>query len=159
MHKGLRLFILTLDKTQILGKICKCYDSIARKILLSTKIENPKLHSISSSELQKYILIESFRRGYDYEIASVQKIKEKTWGWFISTTSIQTNRIIQYLVPYKHKVMHVITPQAAKVERRSREERLIEDKIKKKNVTMLCLCDLHKIKKIEDTKDSIKAIL
>ena len=147
MLKGLRLFILTLNKTQILGKICKCYDSIARKILLSTKIENPKLHSISSSELQKYILIENFRRGYDYEIASVQKIKEKTWGWFISTTSIQTNRIIQYLVPYKHKVMHVITPQAAKVERRSREERLIEDKIKKKNVTMLCLCDLHKIKK------------
>ena len=72
MLKGLRPFILTIDKTQTLGKICKCYDSIARNTLLSTKIENPKLHLISSSELQRDVLIESFRRGYDYEIASVQ---------------------------------------------------------------------------------------
>ena len=159
MLKGLRPFILTLDNTQILGKICKCYDSIARNTLLSTKIENPKLHLITSVELHKEVLIESFRRGYDYEIASVQKVKEETWGWLISTTPTQANRIIQYLVPYKHELMHVITPQAAKAERRSRGEGLTEEEIKKKNATMLCLYGLHKMKKIEDTKESIKAIL
>ena len=159
MLKGLRPFILSLDKTQTLGKICKCYDSIARNTLLSTKIENPKLHLISSSELQRDVLIESFRRGYDYEIASVQKVKEETWGWLISTTPTQANRIVQYLVPYKHKLMQVITPQAAKAERRSRGEGLTEDEIKKKNAIMLCLYGLHKMKKIEDTKDSIKAVL
>ena len=159
MLKGLRPFILTLDKTQTLGKICKCYDAIARNTLLSTKIENPKLHLISSSELQRDVLIESFRRGYDYEIASVQKVKEETWGWLISTTPTQANRIIQYLVPYKQELMQVITPQAAKAERRSRGEGLTEDEIKKKNATMLCLYGLHKMKKIEDTKDSIKAVL
>ena len=56
------------------------YDSIARNTLFSTKIENPKLYLVSASELHRDILIESFRRGYDYEIANVQKIKEETWG-------------------------------------------------------------------------------
>ena len=126
MLKGLRPFILVIDKTNTLGKVCKCYDSIARNTLLSTKIENPKLHLISSSELQRDVLIESFRRGYDYEIASVQKVKEETWGWLISTTPTQANRIIQYLVPFKHELMQVITPQAAKAERRSRGEGLTE---------------------------------
>ena len=113
MLKGLRPFILTIDRTPTLGKTCKCYDSIARNTLLSTKVENPKLHLVSASELHKDVLIESFRRGYDYEIASVQKVKEETWGWLISTTPTLANRIIQYLVPYKHELMHVITPQAA----------------------------------------------
>ena len=84
--KGLRPFILTIDNVPTLGKTCKCYDSIARNTLLSTKIENPKLHLVSASELQNDVLTESFRRGYDYEIASVQKVREETWGWLISTT-------------------------------------------------------------------------
>ena len=155
MLKGLRPFVLTLDKTPTLGKVCKCYDAIARNTLLSTKIENPKLHLVSSSELQRDVLIESFRRGYDYEIASVQKVKEETWGWLISTTPTHANKIIQYLVPYKQELMHVITPQAAKAERRSRGEGLAEEEIKKKNATMLCLYGLHKMKKVEDTKESI----
>ena len=159
MLKGLRPFILTIDKTPTLGKTSKCYDSIARNTLLSTKIENPKLHLVSASELQRDVLTESFRRGYDYEIASVQKVREETRGWLISTTPTQANRIIQYLVPYKHELMHVITPQAAKAERRSRGEGLTEEEIKKKNATMLCLYGLHKMKKVEDTKESIKAVL
>ena len=109
MLKGLRPFILPIDLSPTLGKVCKCYDAIARNTLLSTKIENPKLQSISSIELHRDVLVESFRRGYDYEIASVQKVKEETWGWLISTTPTQANRIIQYLVPYKHELMHVIT--------------------------------------------------
>ena len=159
MLKGICPFILTLEKTPTLGKVCKCYDSIARNTLLSTKIENPKLHLISASELQRDVLIESFRRGYDYEIASVQKVKEETWGWLISTTPTQANRIIQYLVPYKHELMHVITPQAAKAERRSCGEGLTEEEIKKKNATMLCLYGLHKMKKVDDTQESIKAVI
>ena len=91
MLKGLRPFILTLEETQSLGKVCKCCDAIARNTLLSTKIENPKLHLISSSELQRDVLVESFRRGYDDEIASVQKVKEETYGWLISTTPTQAN--------------------------------------------------------------------
>ena len=159
MLKGVRPFFLTIDNIQTLGKVCKCYDAIARNTLLSTKIENPKLHLISSSELQRDVLIESFRRGYDYEIASVQKAKEETWGWLISTTPTQANRIIQYLVPYKHELMQVITPQAAQAERRSRGEGLTEEELRKKNATMLCLYGLHKMKRINDTKDSIKAVL
>ena len=158
MLKGLRPFILTIDKSQTIGKVCKCYDSIARNTLLSTKLENPKLHLISSSELQRDVLIESFRRGYDYEIASVQKVREETWGWLISTTPTQASRIIQYLVPFKQELMHVITPQAAQAEKRSRGEGLTEEVIKK-NATMLCLYGLHKMKKIEDTKDSIKSVI
>ena len=55
--------------------------------------------------------------------------------------------------------MDIITPQAAKAERMNRGEGTIEEKIKKKNATMLCFYGLHKIKKIEDTNDSIKAAL
>ena len=159
MLKGLRPFILEIDHIKTLGKVCKSYDSIARNTWLSTKIENPKLHLVSASDFQRDVLIESFRRGYDYELASVQKVKEETWGWLIATTPAQANRIIQYLVPYKNELMQVITPQAAKAERRSRGEGLTEDEIKKKNATMLCLYGLHKMKKVDDTKESIKAIL
>ena len=77
MFKGLRPFILTMDKIHNLGKLYKCDDSIARNNLLFTKIENPKLYLISSNELQTYVRIESFKRGYDYEIASMQKIEER----------------------------------------------------------------------------------
>jgi hypothetical protein len=141
MLKGLRPFILPIDKTQTIGKVCKCYDSIARNTLLSAKIENPKLHLISSSELHRDVLIESFRRGYDYEIASVQKVREETWGWLISTTPTQANRIIQYLVPFKQELMHVITPQAAQAERRSRGEGLTEEEIQKKMLQCFAFTD------------------
>ena len=49
--KGLHPFILILDKIQTLGNFVKCYDLIARNTLLITKIENPKIFFISSSEL------------------------------------------------------------------------------------------------------------
>ena len=39
MLKGVRPFILTIGKIHTLGKICKCYDAIARNTLLSTKIK------------------------------------------------------------------------------------------------------------------------
>jgi hypothetical protein len=55
--------------------------------------------------------------------------------------------------------MQVITPQAAKAERKSRGEGLTEDEIKKNNVNMLCLYGLDKMKKVENTNDSIKAVL
>ena len=43
MLRGIRPFILNLDKKSILGKVCKTWDSIARNNLLSCKIDNSLL--------------------------------------------------------------------------------------------------------------------
>ena len=102
---------------------------------------------------------ESFRRGFDYEITSVQKAKEETWGWLISTSPTQANKIIQYLILYQQELLHVIIPQTAKAKKRARGEGLTEEELKKKNATMLYLYGLHKMKKIENTKGSINDIM
>ena len=78
------------------------------------------------------MLKESFRTRFDYEIFSVQKVKEEIWGWLISTTSTQATKFIQHLVPYQQDLFHVITLQATKVEKRAKQEGLTEDELKKK---------------------------
>ena len=56
--------------------------------------------------------------------------------------------------------MHVITPLTARAEaREARSLKLTEIELKKKNATMLCVYGLHKMKKIEDTINSINAIV
>lgn len=70
--------------------------------------------------------------------------------------SILSGAFIKYKVPYKQSV---ITLQTAKAEKRARTEGLTEEEIRKKSSTMLSIHDLYKMKQIEDSKDSITAII
>ena len=71
--KGLRPFILKLDKQYVLGKVCKSYNTIAKNSNLSTKIKSETLKGISANALFVDILQNSFNRGLEFEITSVQK--------------------------------------------------------------------------------------
>jgi len=146
------------DEVPTLGKVCKSWDSVARNSILSSKVDNPKLLKVTAWELHREILRASFRRGHDYEITSVQKAANETWGWIISTTPNQASKIIQHLVPYQQENLHVITPLDAQAEKRAKGEGLTEEELKKKNSTMLCLYGLHKLKKVEETKKAIKEV-
>ena len=58
--------------------------------------------------------------------------------------------------------MHVISPLIARAKARPKGPRLPklrELELKKKNATTLCVYGLHKMKKIEDTINSINAIV
>ena len=156
----LEVFILNVDDKSTLGKVCKTWDSIARNNLLSYKVDKPLLLHITSSMLHFEVLMESFKRGHDYEITSVQKNTGKTWAWLIAATPKQAEKMKKNKIPYLQKVMHVITPLIARAEaREARGLKLIEIDFKKKNSTMLCVYGLYKMKKIEDTISSINAIV
>ena len=71
MLRGIRPFILNPDDKSTLGKVCKIWDSIARNNFLSYKVDNPLLLNTTSSKLHFEVLMESFKRGHDYEITSV----------------------------------------------------------------------------------------
>jgi hypothetical protein len=70
----------------------------------------------------------------------------------------QTHSISCSIQTRTHASNHTTSSQI-KAERRSRGEGLTKDELKKKNATILCLYGLYKMKKIEDTKDSIKVVL
>ena len=160
MLRVIRPFILNLDDKATLGKVCKTWNSIARNNLLSCKVDNPLLLDITSSKLHFEVLMESFRRGHDYEIPSVQKNIGETWAWLIATTPKQAEKMEKNKISYLHEVMHVITPLTVRVEARvTRGPKHTEIELKKKNATMLCVYGLHKMKKIEDTISSLNAIV
>ena len=160
MLRGIRPFILNLDDKSTLGKVYKTWDSIARNNLLSCKVDNPLLLNTTSNKLHFEVLAESFRRGYDYEVTSVQKNTGETWAWLIAATPKKAKNMEKYKIPYLHEVMHVITPLTTKAEaRESRGPRITKIELKKRNATMLCVNGLHKMKKIEDIISSINAIV
>ena len=163
MLRGIRPFILNLDKKSILGKVCNTWNSVARNNLLSSKVDNPLLQDITSSMLYFDVFVESFRRRHDYEITSVQKNTSETWAWLIVATPKQAKKMEKNKIPFLQEVMHVISPLTARVEatesRGPRLPRLTEMELKKKNAIMLCVYGLHKMKKIEDTISSINAIV
>ena len=72
---GNRSFILKLDDiTHCRGKDFKSFDSIAIASLLSVKISSPTLQGKKWFELHEEIVKDSFKRGYEFEIMSVQKM-------------------------------------------------------------------------------------
>jgi len=76
---------------------------------------------------------------------------------FHHTKPSQQNYILS--CPLQAGVYENYLTTCSQAERRTRSNGLTKKEFKKKNATMLYLYGLHKMKKVEDTKDSIKAII
>ena len=85
--KGLRSFILILGEgIPHLGKVCKTYDAIAYSHLMNVKISGPNLAKHEWALMHEEIVRESFLRGFEFEITSVEK-KPFSGFAFIKTPS------------------------------------------------------------------------
>ena len=98
--KGLRPFILRLDNDEpYLGKVCKGYDAIARNNNLSVLMKSENLEGVKAQDLFKEILENSFTRGHDFEITSVQKGTSQCHAYIVAPTPQQAKKIELHQIP------------------------------------------------------------
>ena len=92
----LRAFILHLEahsSIASLGKVCKSYHTIAKNNNLSIKISNDKFVGISSHDLFLDVLVNSFRRGHNFEIIEVQKSTPNNHKYIVAPTPLEAKKI------------------------------------------------------------------
>ena len=117
--RGARIFAITLDDDAVtVAKIAKSYDPIAASKQLSIKINSETLKDIDAHQLLKYVVEDSFRRGYEFEITQAQKTASDTYGWLTTTSPDQVSKISKY----KLTVMgEILQPAAANTDNLSRD--------------------------------------
>ena len=147
---GRRPFIITIDETMTVGKVCKSYNTIAKNTLLSVKISSPSLGNVTGHGLFKEVLEESFKRGQELEITGVQKNTIETWAWLVAPTPVQAEKIVQFKATFRNEII----PTTIKT-----SERLTPNQLAKKNCLMLVLQGLKLTKTIEETLHEIKEIM
>ena len=147
---GNRPFILNLDSTMTVGKICKSYNTIARNNMLSVKINSPSLANVTGPALFKEVVIESFKRGQELEITSMQKNTTETWAWLVAPTPTQAEKIVKFKATFRNEIIAPIIKTG---------ERLNPAQIAKKNCLMLVLQGLKLTKTMEETLHEIKEIM
>ena len=147
---GARPFILALDTTQTVGKVCKSYNTIARNNMLSVKINSLSLGNVTGYGLFKEIVTESFKRGQELEITGVQKNTAETWAWLVAPTPTQAEKIVKFKATFRNEI---IAP-TIKV-----GERLSITQLAKKNCLMLVLQGLKLTKTMEETLHEIKEVM
>jgi hypothetical protein len=92
--KGLRPFILRLDEDEAyIGKVCKGYDAIVDNNNLLVLIKSENLERIKAQDLFKEILENSFARGHDFEITSIQKGTLQRHAYIVAPTPQQAKKI------------------------------------------------------------------
>jgi hypothetical protein len=85
--KGLRPFILRLDEDEAyISKVYKGYDAIADNNNLLVLIKSENLKGIKAHDLFKEILENSFARGHDFEITSIQKGTLQRHAYIVAPT-------------------------------------------------------------------------
>jgi hypothetical protein len=145
--KELRPFILRLDEDEAyIGKVCKGYDAIASNNNLSVLIKSENLEGIKAHDLFKEILENSFARGHDFEITSIQKGTLQRHAYIVAPTPQQAKKIELYQIP---------TPNQELLSRHNTQRISREDKVKK-DCLNLSLYRLLKLMKVDFTSEGIK---
>ena len=91
---GKRSFIFKLDNiTYCRGKVFKSFDSIAIASILSVKITSPTLKDKKWFFVHEEIVKYSFKRGYEFEITSVQKNDEAEFAWIKTPSPEQAKKV------------------------------------------------------------------
>ena len=103
----LRAFILHLEahsSIASLGNVCKSYHTIAKNNNLSIKISNDKFVGSSSHDLVLDVLVNSFRRGHNFEIIEVQKSTSNNHKYIVAPTPLEANKIQNLQVSTHHQI-------------------------------------------------------
>ena len=88
------------------GKICKSYDTIASSEMLSIKITSDHIKDESWYTVYEEIILERFKRGFNYEITHVGKIKIQNYVWIVATSPEQATNIHKKFI-FGHKNIYV----------------------------------------------------
>ena len=146
---GKRCFILHLDNNRpFLGKVEKSYDPPAASGKVSTKIVHPSLKNVEGQALMRSIIIESFGRNLDYEIAKVGKKFEENIAW-ITTTSVEAlEKITKFKIPFENEL---ITPGIV-IRGTSSSSK---DDVAKRICLTLIARNLNKLRTKEETKEGL----
>ena len=146
---GKRIFAITLDNDVLtVAKIAKTYDSLAPSNLLTIKINTDNIRDLEAHQLFKTVVEESFKRGHEFELAQVQKTAGEAYGWLITTSPEQVEKISRHKVPI---LGELLTPVI------SSGDQLSRDDVIRRNCLVLLAKGLNLTKLIEPTTASLHA--
>jgi hypothetical protein len=134
------------DDEAYIGKVCKGYDAIAGNNNLSVLIKNENLEGVKAHDLFKEILENSFIRGHDFEITSVQKGTSQRHAYIVAPTPQQATKIELHQIP---------VPNQELLSGRTSQKISAEDKVKKDCMT-ISLYRLPKLMKVDAISEGIK---
>ena len=89
------------------GKVCKSYDTIASSEILSIKIISDILKYQSWYEIYEKIIIERFKRRFNYEITHVRKLEYHNYAWIAATSPEQATNIRKNKISFGHENIDV----------------------------------------------------
>jgi hypothetical protein len=151
--RGIRPFILELDNgDQYLGKVAKGYDAVARNNLLSVKFESLNLQDITTPNMFKAVLEDSFVRKLEYEITGVQKGTSNTYAWIVATTPNQAIKIKENRIRIQQEVLQPILPKNEAIKRRADTPDLKD----RRDCLKMCLYNLPKRATMEMITHALK---
>ena len=146
---GKRVFSITLDNDALtVAKIAKAYDSLAPSNLLTIKINTDNIRDLEAYQLFKTVVEQSFKRGHEFELAQVQKTVGEAYGWLITASPEQVEKIS------RHKVSilgGLLTPVVSSGDQFSRNDVIHH------NCLVLLVKGLNLTKLIEPTTASLHA--
>lgn len=146
---GRRIFAISLDNDTItIAKVAKSYDSLASSNLLTVKINTDNIRDLLAHQLFKTVVEESFKRGHEFELAQVQKIAGENYGWLITTSPEQVEKIGRHKIPI---LGELLTPVI------SSGDQLSRDDVVRRNCLVLLAKGLNLTKLIEPTTASLHA--
>ena len=133
--QGLRPFIIRLaDNKMYKGKVCKSYDTIASSEMLSIKITSETIKNVVWYEAYEEIILEGFKRGFDFEITHVRKIDNHNYAWIVATSVEQATNIRKNKITFGHECIDMSMGKSS------------GDDLAKKNALILIAKNLNKLK-------------
>jgi hypothetical protein len=145
--RGGRIFTITLDDdTLTIAKIAKSYDSLAPSNLLTIKINTDNIRDFIAHQLYKVVVEKSFKRGHEFELAQVQKTAGEAYGWLVTTSLEQVEKINRNKIPV---LGELLTPVI------SSSDQLFRDDVVRHNCLVLLAKGLNLTKLFEPTAASL----
>ena len=148
LNRG-RIFAITLDNDVLtVAKVDKFYDPLAPSNQLTVKINTDNIRDLVAHQLYKAIVEESFKRGHEFEVAQVQKTAGENYGWIITTSPEQVEKLGRNKIPIFGELL---TPVI------SSGDQLSRDDVVRRNCLVLLAKGLNLTKLIEPTTASLHA--
>jgi hypothetical protein len=145
---GRRIFATTLDYDALtIAKVAKSYDSLTPNNLLTLKINTDNIRDLVAHQLFKDVVEESFKRGHEFELAQVQKTEGEAYGWLVTTSPEQVEKIGRNKIAI---LGELLTPTT------SSGDQLSRDDVIRRNCLVSLAKGLNLTKLIEPTTASLR---
>ena len=148
---GTRVFVLNLDNDKpYIAKVAKSYDPLASSNLLSVKINSETIREFDANQLLKIVVDASFSRGHDFEIAQAQKVAGESYGWLVTTSQEQLEKMDKHRIPVLGELLQPIT---------NKGDHLSREDVVKRNCLVLIAKGLNLTKPMDSTTEALKSQL